>query len=116
VRVHSSAFTIIAFPGEGEAAVARLGCAISRRVGNAVVRNRIRRLLKEIFRRRAKELPAVDFVVVAKPSAKTLADDGFESVQREFSEGLMNAVDRLARSEQKRRAPRERSDEPRGES
>lgn len=52
---------------------ARVGCAVSRKVGGAVVRNRIRRLVKELFRRARSELPAVDLVVIAKPAAAVVA-------------------------------------------
>ena len=45
---------------------ARLGTAISRRVaGNIVQRNRLKRLLREMFRHAQQELPAVDIIVLA---------------------------------------------------
>jgi ribonuclease P protein component len=50
----------------------RLGCAISKKVGGAVVRNRIRRWVREVFRARQQQLPPVDLVVVAKPEAAAL--------------------------------------------
>ncbi len=49
---------------------ARLGIAVSKRVSNrAVVRNRIRRQVRESFRLRRADLAAMDFVVLAKPAA-----------------------------------------------
>jgi len=60
----------------------RLGLAVSRRVGDAVVRNRARRLLRESFRRLpAAGRPPVDLVVLAKPEIAGLA---LAEVEREL--------------------------------
>jgi ribonuclease P protein component len=49
---------------------ARLGLAISKRVSKrAVERNRIKRLVRESFRRMRHQLPAVDLVVMAREQA-----------------------------------------------
>lgn len=49
----------------------RLGLAIAlRTVGNAVARNRVRRIVKESFRLTQHELPACDIVVSARARAK----------------------------------------------
>jgi ribonuclease P protein component len=48
----------------------RLGLTVSSKVGPAVVRNRIRRHLREFFRKRQTEFPrGVDVVVIARSSA-----------------------------------------------
>ena len=53
------------------AGVPRLGLAIAARiVGNAVRRNRIKRLVRESFRQHQHELPAVDLVVNARSGAR----------------------------------------------
>jgi ribonuclease P protein component len=53
------------------APVPRLGLAIAARiVGNAVRRNRIKRLVRESFRQQQHELPAVDLVVNARAGAR----------------------------------------------
>lgn len=48
----------------------RLGLAVSRKVSpHAVVRNRIKRTLRDQFRRMRGDLPAGDYVLVARPGA-----------------------------------------------
>jgi len=54
-----------------------LGLSVSRRVGNAVARNRVKRQLREWYRRRRAALPPVsDMVVIARPGAARLCAGG----------------------------------------
>jgi ribonuclease P protein component len=69
VTAHLLAFALFA-PPTGLAP--RLGVTVSRRVGGAVVRNRVKRLVREVFRTTKHALPHdLLLVVVAKPEAAT---------------------------------------------
>ena len=58
-----------AAPGEAVAPT-RLGITVTRKVGNAVVRGRIKRLVREVFRQNRERLPpGLDVVFVAKQQA-----------------------------------------------
>lgn len=69
----------------------RLGLSVSRKVGNAVVRNRWKRLIREAFRRQKNDLPpGLDLVVRPRAGAK----DDFQAVSR----SLTNLAGRVART------------------
>lgn len=58
----------------GPETVRRIGITASRKVGGAVVRNRVKRGVREWFRRSRDELPLdVDVVVIARPGAGRLS-------------------------------------------
>lgn len=86
--------------GEG----ARVGLSVSRKVGGAVQRNKVKRLLREAFARNEQRLPAgLDLVVVARPDALELVErEGLEGVEAALGELLDRAAsgeDRPARQE-----------------
>src|SRR6266508_3670536 len=65
--------------------VTRCGFVVSRRVGNAVARNRVRRRLREIVRRLMGPLPAGwDLVLSARPAAAAAAYAELEAAVREL--------------------------------
>lgn len=68
IRVSDPLFMLIARPNGLDHA--RLGLAVGvRAAGNAVNRNRIKRLVRESFRTRYRELPELDIVVNARAAA-----------------------------------------------
>jgi len=75
---------LYSFPrrGEGEDGAVRLGVSVGRKVGGAVERNRVKRWIRECFRRTRASFPvSLDLVVVARPGA---ADARHESICREL--------------------------------
>jgi ribonuclease P protein component len=69
-RRRSGSLSLLYF-ASNETGRARLGVTASRKVGNAVVRHRLKRCLREAFRRWPMRgaLPALDLVVHLKPEA-----------------------------------------------
>ena len=76
-RSHASRHLVVyAFPraGEPDGEAPRLGVSVGRKLGGAVERNRVKRMLREAFWAAADELtPGHDFVIVARPAAGELA-------------------------------------------
>ena len=86
--VQSSHFTVCisTAPGPGS----RLGLAVGRRVGTAVARNRIKRLVREVFRTSRHVIPpALDVVVTALPGAADLS-------AAEIRSQILGCIGRLA--------------------
>jgi ribonuclease P protein component len=75
--------------GEGP----RLGLAVPKAVGTAVVRNRIKRRLRELFRERSSELPQdQDYVLVVRPGLAEAAETrGFDWLRERVDEILGKA-------------------------
>lgn len=61
----------------------RLGVTVSSKVANAVVRNRIKRWVREAYREAAADLPPVDLVLIARREA---AAGGLAGARRALAE------------------------------
>lgn len=74
-RRTSPCFILYAAPGLG-GATSRLGLTVSRKVGKAVVRNRVKRVAREFFRHQRQRLGADrDWVLIARPRAGQASGD-----------------------------------------
>jgi len=115
-RSKSNRFLVLyAFP-RGEESVdesadgPRLGLSVSRRVGGAVDRTRVKRLLREAFWLEVERLPdGSDYVVVARPDARELASregmPGVRNALAELVDALMGGITGRAGSEAQAEPP-----------
>ena len=65
----------------------RLGISVSKKVGNSVVRSRVKRIIKENYRLEEENIthPGFDFVIIARPAAK-------EATYQEINAALMHLL------------------------
>lgn len=84
-------FILFGLPNSRE--TSRLGITVTRRVGGAVQRNRIKRILREVFRSHLPDLvPPLDVVVNPKPGFERLPID---EVEREFLARFLDLAKRF---------------------
>ena len=92
-RIGTPHFTLLVAaqpPPARPARPARMGLVVSRAIGNAVRRNRVKRLCRECFRLSAWLPEGVDLIVIARAGAPEL---GLEQVRAEW-----RAVERLLKA------------------
>ena len=83
VRVAGRQFVLFILPNV--LGHSRLGLTLSKRIGKAVLRNRTRRRLREIFRRRQEGLGSFDIVIHARPG---IARCSLAELESEFLAGF----------------------------
>jgi ribonuclease P protein component len=82
-RLTGTHYLLFTRPGRAGATATRFGLTVSRKVGGSVQRNKVKRWLRESYRRLKDDFPAgVEIVVVARPSA---AGAGYEPTARELA-------------------------------
>jgi len=94
---HATRYLVLySFPRQTEEEVedVRLGVSVSRKVGGAVDRNRVKRVLRETFWALSDLLPARhDFVLVARPDIRELIErDGSAGVRANIEEVLSSST------------------------
>jgi len=80
---------VITEPARGRES--RLGITVSKRVGGSVVRNRVKRLIREVFRRYRLRLTSPQTVLVIGRAAAATAS--YADVKRELAHALRIDVD-----------------------
>ncbi len=78
---------------------ARLGVSVGKACGNAVVRNRLKRLFREVFRKNQTQIPAgFDYLIIVSASRKNNAkpsDFDFKSVKMSFLKLVRKIIDKI---------------------
>ena len=92
-RVSSRYFTLLVAPHEG---ATRLGIVASRKLGDAVRRNRAKRLIRELFRHLDPPRAALDAVVIPR---RELFDAPFTDLERDFRAAWRRGSARVERGE-----------------
>lgn len=82
-KIHTSSFIILWT--ESPVSAVRIGITVSGKVGNAVTRNRLKRLIREFYRHNKSLFGPADYTIIARQSAARL---GFSEVCQELGRAL----------------------------
>jgi ribonuclease P protein component len=92
-RSSSTRFLVLYWFAREDAAPARLGIAVPKKVGGAVVRNRLKRQLREAWRARQAVPAGNDYVLIARPGLAEAAEaQGFDWLSDRVDELLAKAA------------------------
>ncbi|MFW6146954.1 MAG: ribonuclease P protein component [Thermodesulfobacteriota bacterium] len=84
-RIRTQNFTLIEQPNGGD--ITRLGITVSKKVGNSVKRNRLKRLIREFFRNHKHQIPTgYDIVIIP---LQTIEEPDFSAICEELSNALV---------------------------
>lgn len=86
-KIHTANFIILW--EESPVSAVRIGITVSGKVGNAVVRNRLKRLVREFYRLNKGLFAPVDYNVIAKKGAANL---DFGAISQELGRALQRLI------------------------
>lgn len=76
----------------GKSGKQRIGVRISRRAGSAVLRNRIKRVIREFFRLNREAFPEGDILVIAQPGLAEKTNSEIRGLMKEVSGKILKCT------------------------
>jgi ribonuclease P protein component len=87
-KVHGTAFLALVATGSTSQPTGRIGFTVTKRIGNAVTRNRIKRRTRDWLRRHGWAPAGKDVVLIAKEAAATLPTAALQADLRRLFERI----------------------------